>query len=351
MMDGKKPYLVVILIQSIYAVTYILSKAAFNGGMNCFVFTFYRQAIATVFLVPVAVIFERKRAPSLSFMAFCKIFMLSLFGITLSLNLYGIGLVYTSATLLVATTNTLPVITILLAVLLRMETVKLRTFSGKAKVVGIILCMAGCASLAIYKGPYLKPLINTHLLEHHNNEEDLSVSHTTRTWVIGCFLLLLANIAWALRLVFQDRILRDYPSKLLFTTLTCILGCIQSLVVAFCIERNPSQWQLHWDVGLLAVAYSGIVVTGVAYYLQTWCIEKKGPVFMAMSNPVSLIITTFSSYFLLGELISLGSVLGEILLVGGFYSVLWAKSKEQTDDNKDFTIEEGKDCLKVEEAT
>nr|DAD40054.1 TPA_asm: hypothetical protein HUJ06_014377 [Nelumbo nucifera] len=184
-MEGRKPYLVAIFIQLIYAGMYILSKAAFNGGMSSFVFVFYRLASATVFLVPLAVIFERKRAPSLSFVVFCKIFLLSLFGVTLSLNLYAIATVYTSATLAVASTNTLPVITFLLAVLLGVETVKLRSFAGNAKVLGIMLCMAGAVTLAFYKGPHLKPLINTQLLEHDISEEDLSISHTTKNWLKG----------------------------------------------------------------------------------------------------------------------------------------------------------------------
>jgi len=48
------------------------------------------------------------------------------------------------------------------------------------------------------------------------------------------------------------------------------------------------------------------MVTGVTYYLQTWVIEKKGPVFLAMSTPLVLIITTFASATILGEIISLG---------------------------------------------
>ena len=57
-MDGKKPYLVVILVQSIYGGMFMLSKAAFNGGMNNYVFVFYRQAAATLFLAPFAFYFE-----------------------------------------------------------------------------------------------------------------------------------------------------------------------------------------------------------------------------------------------------------------------------------------------------
>jgi len=44
------------------------------------------------------------------------------------------------------------------------------------------------------------------------------------------------------------------------------------------------------------------MVTGVTYYLQAWVIEKKGPVFLAMATPLSLIMTIFSSTFILGEI-------------------------------------------------
>ena len=72
----------------------------------------------------------------------------------------------------------------------------------------------------------------------------------------------------------------------------------------------------------------GFVVTGVSFYLQAWCIEKRGPVFLAMSNPLGLLLTIFCSSFFLGEIVRLGSLLGSALLVGGLYSVLWGKSKD-----------------------
>ncbi|KAL5701148.1 hypothetical protein ACHQM5_026517 [Ranunculus cassubicifolius] len=64
----------------------------------------------------------------------------------------------------------------------------------------------------------------------------------------------------------------------------------------------------------------GIMVTGVTFFLQAGCIEKKGHVYEAMSTPLSLILTTLCSVVFLGEAISYGSVLG-VLLVGGLYIV------------------------------
>ncbi|KAI3725645.1 hypothetical protein L1987_65436 [Smallanthus sonchifolius] len=138
-MGKEKPYLVVILIQLIYSGMFLLSKKAFDGGMSTCIFVFYRQAAATLVLVPFAFIIEGKDLPPLSFITFCKIFGLSLLGITTSLNIHGVALKYTSASLAAAVSNCLPVITFFMACLLRYESVKLKTSSGIAKITGIVI--------------------------------------------------------------------------------------------------------------------------------------------------------------------------------------------------------------------
>lgn len=344
-MGARRSYLAVTLIQTIYSGMFLLSKAAFDGGMNNFVFTFYRQAAATIFLLPLALIFEWKNAPPLSFMTVCKIFVLSFFGITLSLNLYGVALIYTSATLAAATTNCLPVITFLLAISFGMESVKVRTTPGIAKVAGIVVCMGGAATLAFYKGPHFGPFLQYHLFQNGGIKDHGVPSNYGKTWIKGCFLMLISNTFWGFWLVLQARVMKSYPSKLLLTTLQCFLSAVQCFVLAIALERDLDKWKLGWNVSLLAVAYCGIVVTGVTYYLQAWVIEKKGPVFLAMSTPLALIITICFSAFLLGEIISLGSILGGLLLVGGLYSVLWGKSREQKMNNGScMKAEAGKEC-------
>ncbi|KAK4788288.1 hypothetical protein SAY86_019607 [Trapa natans] len=324
---GKKPYLVAVLIQAIYAGMFLLSKIAFDQGMNNFVFIFYRQVIATVFLTPAAFYFEWRTAPRLSLVTFFKIFMLSLCGITLSLDIYGIALVYTSATLAAATTNCLPAITFFLALLFRMEKLNIKSSSGTTKLAGVVVCLGGAATLAFYKGPQLS------IWSHHHRHQTPYTPHPhvplQKAWIKGCFLMLSSNILWAFWLVLQGRVMRSYPSKLLLTSLQCFLSSIQSLVIAVPFARDINDWRLGWNIRLLSVAYCGIVVTGFTYYLQTWLIEKRGPVFLAMSTPLALIITICLSAFALRELISLGSILGGLMLVGGLYFVLWGKSKEQ----------------------
>uniref|UniRef100_A0ACD5ZRR9 Uncharacterized protein n=1 Tax=Avena sativa TaxID=4498 RepID=A0ACD5ZRR9_AVESA len=322
---GKKAYVVAMVIQVIYTGMYVMSKAALDSGMNSFVFIFYRQAAATLLLLPLAILLERKNAPPMSLWLFTKIFMYALLGITVSMNLHNLSLKYTSATVASATSNSIPVITFLFAVLLHLEAIKLSASSGMAKLAGVALCVAGVLVIALYAGPPLSPL-NHHRAfaghAHANKQEG--------QWMKGTFLMLLANITWSLWMVLQARLLKEYPNKLLLTALQCLLSAAQSLALAAAATGGEEgAWRLRLDVGLVAVAYSGFVVTGVSFYLQAWCIERRGPVFLAMSNPLVLLLTVFCSSFFLGEVVHLGSVLGGALLVAGLYSVLWGKSREQ----------------------
>jgi drug/metabolite transporter (DMT)-like permease len=49
----------------------------------------------------------------------------------------------------------------------------------------------------------------------------------------------------------------------------------------------------------------GILASGVAYYMQVWVIDKSGPVFLAMTMPITLLVTLILSLFL-GEAVTVG---------------------------------------------
>lgn len=153
----------------------------------------------------------------------------------MALNVFCLGLVYTSATLAAATTNCLPVTTFFFAVLLRyfpatfsyphieffllfqltsvnfhvlhcrMEKVTIKTTPGIAKVVGLAVCMAGVATLAFYGGPQLNPSIHYPFLGNNHDTQQDHQAHASfgKTWILGCFLLFLSIVSWGLWLVLQ----------------------------------------------------------------------------------------------------------------------------------------------------
>nr|XP_029122815.1 WAT1-related protein At5g64700 isoform X2 [Elaeis guineensis] len=331
-MGNMKVYAVAFLIRFIYAVMQILTKAAFDGGMSTFIYVFYRQLIGTLFVAPIALVLERNMAPPLSFKVCFKIFLLALVGFVVFLDTFSVGLDDTTTTSAAAMTNSVPVVTFILAVLFRIETIKIKKLQGIAKVSGLVLCLAGILTMAFYKGPQLKSFHHHHLLGHEASQTDRGHSK----WALGTLLMTISTTALSLWIVLQGYVLEEYPAKLLFTALQCLCSSIQSFFIALAFERDFSRWKLGFNMNLLSVTYG------------SWTIEKKGPVFLAMSTPLTLIIQIICSSFLLGEVINLGSILSAVLMVGGLYGVLWGKKREEKDRKMQIRDNE-KACLEEKE--
>ncbi|XP_008663201.1 WAT1-related protein At5g64700 isoform X2 [Zea mays] len=331
--DWRKPYIVAIIVRVIITGMFVINKAAMDHGFNSFVFVFYRQVAASVLMVPIAVLLERRNARSMSSVLLFKIFVCALIGITVSSNLYNVSLKLTSATVVAASTNAIPVITFCLALLLRMEEVKLRSASGMAKLTGVALCLAGVLVIAFYAGELLSAVNHHHAFgapapTHAASSTAAAKTMTGAAWIKGTFITVLATLAWSLWLVLQAAVLKEFPNRMLVMATQCLFSVVQSFFAAVVAERDLSMWKLRLDVALLAVLYSGFVVAGVNYYLQAWCMEMRGPVFLAAWTPLSFALTVFCSSFFLGEMVHLGSIVGGILLCGGLYSLLWGKSRE-----------------------
>lgn len=314
-------------VQFANAAFIIISKAALNNGMSHFVLVVYRHGIATLFLSPLAY-FLRKEETSFTFYIFCRIFILA-FGTAISQNFYYAGLIYTSPTLASALGNALPAMTFVMAVLFRLEKFHIRSLQGQAKLFGVLVCIGGSLMVALYKGPVIPMLWDPrgHAQAPHNSQDD------TRTLKIKGSLFLFASFTTrSSGFILQAIIAKLYPAELSITTLMCLLATVQSAAIALVFERNPAAWALKWDIQLLSVVYSGIVLSGVVYYMQTWCISRRGPVFASMFNPVLLIIVSILSFFIFSERLHLGIALGGVLVVAGLYTLLWGKKNDVQED-------------------
>ncbi|CAI0396112.1 unnamed protein product [Linum tenue] len=328
--ETQKPYIAMLLVQLIYAGMALFSKAAISSGMSSFVFVTYRQAFATLALAPFALFIQSEKDVPLSKKVLLKIFFISSFGLSLSLNLYGVAINYTTATFAAAATNAIPAITFTLAVLLRMERLSIRKVHGMAKVIGSAVGVSGALVFALVKGPALVNDVHTSTSKHGPLKHCCSKGD----WIKGSLVMILANTIWSLWVIIQGRMVKQYPAKVRFTALQCVFGCIMAAVVAVVAERDASAWKLGWNIHLYAVAYCGVVVTGLTYWLQLWAIQRKGPVFAAMFTPLALIVAAIFSAIVWKEVLYLGNLGGAVLLVGGLYLVLWGKNKEEKQQTK-----------------
>eukprot|EP01018_Ginkgo_biloba_P006076 Gb_16150 [translate_table: standard] len=325
--EKSKPYIAMISLQFGYAGMNIITKVSLNRGMSHYVLVVYRHAVATAVIAPFAFFVERKVRPKLTFFIFCQIFALALLGPVIDQNFYYAGLKYTSPTFACALSNVLPAMTFVMAAVFRMEKVDIRKIRSQAKIVGTLVCVGGAMLMTLYKGPVVPMFWSPH------HPKDAATSATApaaadKDWTKGSLLLVAACLAWAAFFVLQAAVLKKYSAQLSLTTLICFLGTLQSIAVTLAVERKPSVWALGWDMNLLTAVYSGVVASGIAYYVQGLCMQLKGPVFATAFSPLMMIVVAVMGSIILAESIYLGSVVGGVLIVAGLYAVLWGKLKD-----------------------
>ncbi|OMP02751.1 Drug/metabolite transporter [Corchorus olitorius] len=322
----------VVVFVAIFSAIFFAERLHLGRGLNQFVFIAYRHIIATLFLGPFAYVLEREGRPSLSFSLFAKIFLLSSMAITYY-SLFFLGLTYTSPTIASALSNISPSLTFLMAVLLRMERVKIRSASGQAKVFGTIICFAGSLVLTLWKGGYQlkgiekRPLINI----YGTNGSTGQLRHGKENWLKGSCLVLISTVAFSGWMILQGTVSKAYPAQLSLNALICFIASLQSSLVAVSVARNPDLWKLDWNVQLLTIIYSGVVATALTYYIQTWCIRHKGPVFVSSFSPLCAVMVAIFSAIAFAERLHLGSLLGAFLIIAGLYIVLWGKKSDTSE--------------------
>ncbi|KAF9601884.1 hypothetical protein IFM89_023948 [Coptis chinensis] len=342
-------YVAMIVVQLSYGGSSILAKISLEKGMNQQVFIVYRHLIAMLVLAPLAYAFERKTRPPLPFTTIMKIFVLASLGSTLNLNLYYAGLKYTSPTVATALTNVTPSLTFLIAVSLGMERVMLRSIKGQAKIIGALVCVGGALIFTFWKGDYLlrdfnqRPLINI-----HNTKGSLGSRHHENDWIKGSALVLASNAAWSAWFILQALICKDYPANLSLNTLICFFASLQSTVLGFILDRQATSWKLGWNVQLFTIVYCGVLNSALVYFLQTWCINEKGPVFVAMFSPLLLIIIAIFSAIAFAERLHVGSFIGSVIIIFGLYCVLWGKTKDGSVEKKPDSKESSFNTQKLE---
>ncbi|XP_027106361.1 WAT1-related protein At1g68170 [Coffea arabica] len=332
-LHGMKPTMMMVMVQVALAGVNIFYKLAANDGMSMRIMVAYRFMFAAAAVVPLALYFERNSRPKLTWMVLFEAFLCAFFGGSLAQNLYAQSLILTSATFASATTNLIPALTFIIAVFFRLEKFELKTKAGKAKVTGTLICLGGAMLLTFYKGAEIN-LWSTHLgLLHENNRlhaGHLAASHqNSRNHILGPLLAISSSFSAALSLIFQAKMSERYPCHYSSTALICLMGSLQTVIFALCVENNRwSEWKLGWNIRLLAVSYSGTVASGIMITVTMWCVRMRGPLFVSVFSPLMLILVAIAGSLFLDEKLHLGSVLGAFVIIVGLYSVLWGKGKE-----------------------
>ncbi|KAK8941557.1 WAT1-related protein [Platanthera guangdongensis] len=234
------------------------------------------------------------------------------------------GAQQTSAGFASSLENIIPSIALLIALLFRVEKIDIRQRHGQAKIIGAVVTIAGTIIMILYKGPAVEFFwTNGRQPQQQNKHESNDYNR-----ISGTLMLLVSFICWAFFLLLQSNTLKSYPAKVTLTIYICSLGALMNFVMALLGgARSLEPWILGWDMRIFAVIYSGVVCTGLSYFILGMVMMKKGPVFAGAFNPLTMVLTVVLSSIFLAEKTALGTIIGATVIVIGLYSLLWGESK------------------------
>ncbi|CAN1272753.1 WAT1-related protein At3g28050 [Linum perenne] len=323
------PFSAMVIMQSVAVGLNTLFKAATMEGMSYHVFVAYIHAIGALVLLLPAHFFSYRLLiqPSATLLLLLPSYLLSLSGVCVS-----IFLILSLEILLTFDYNFDRLNSLMACVLItksRMEKIVVRRRWSQAKVIGAIVSIGGAIVVTLYKGTALTTAATS--------------QSTSQNWVLGGFFLTCQYIlvplwyivqvyALLCSLVIKTQIMKEYPDELTVVFLYDLVVSIVAAVVALITEgTSPTAWILGPNIALASVFCSGILGSCLNIIVHTWALRIKGPVFVAMFRPLSIVIALVMGVVFLGDTLHLGSLVGAAVISIGFYTMMWGKAQEEQD--------------------
>ncbi|KAM7512427.1 hypothetical protein LguiB_011302 [Lonicera macranthoides] len=316
------PFTALVAIECITVGGNTLYKEATSQGMNYYAFVVYTFLIGSLLLLPYPFfMYRRSVLPRISPFVVCKIMILGVVGyLAQMLGYVGIG--YGSPTLSSVTSNLTPAFTFLLAIIFRMEKLNRRSSSSQAKIMGTLVSISGAIVVTLYNGPSIlftpQPSDSLHL--HRSSQSN---------WIIGALLLTAQNLLLSIVYVFQAQIMKEYPVDLVVVLVYDFSGLVVSAIVGLIMERNLNAWKIKPGIVLTTMIYMGFFAGFFTGIVHTWGLRIKGPLYIALFKPLSIVIAVVMGVIFLGDTLHLGSIIGGAIISIGFYGVIWGKAKEE----------------------
>lgn len=137
-------------------------------------------------------------------------------------------------------------------------------------------------------------------------------------------LVMASALSWSIWSIIQAQVNQEYAATYSSTALMCFMSSCICLVIGFCVDHDQSDWSLmNSSVRVISATYAGVFCSALSYFVMSWCIQRKGPFFVSIFNPLPIIIVAVLSWILLGEKIFTGTIVGSTLIILGQLMLLW----------------------------
>ncbi|KAL6848422.1 hypothetical protein ACP4OV_021716 [Aristida adscensionis] len=344
-METVKPVLTMLAFDARFAVMTALIKKLQAQGLNPVVLIALRQFVAAVFLAPIAYFKERNARPKFTKEIFAYLFMSALIGVLSVQYLFFLGLSYTTATLAATISNMNTVLTFVMAVVFRVETVDVKSKAGLAKTIGTLTSAGGVTLLSVYKGAALTHTASS-AHEHAGTGSGGGGAASQGRWILGSAFVLANCVMFSLWMLLQGKLTKKYPAVVSSTAFMALFSSLQAVMLALMTQRRLSVWFIRGSVQITTIIFarSGVVRDRLCV-LMTWCIEKRGPV---ANRPVARwqsagagaepVMAAVIDLFILHEELYLGNAVGAVLIVAGLLPSSLGESMDTTPTAKDAAL-------------
>lgn len=289
---------------------------AFGGGGNSvfikiglkemplFTFNFLRFALASLTILP----FLLKEKP-LNKKDITTLILFSLL-LTIQITLFQFGVRLTTATISTVLYVLAPIIVALLSYLLLAEKL------SSQKVAGVVLGLLGAIVII--------------LLPRLSNGAPFSGN------VIGNLLIIIAVVLTAFYTVLSKRLQKKY-TPMQMTAVFIFLST--GIFFFFAIPETPAtlQWIQHISFSsIISIIFVGFFGTTVNYLALQYAIKHGSPLISSMSLYLAPVVTFIWAFFLLGEQLTTGLVIGALLAFAGVFLTLNATRNKRVEKTPNF---------------
>ncbi|KAL3645320.1 hypothetical protein CASFOL_010500 [Castilleja foliolosa] len=326
-------------VQFLYAGNSILLSYILKFGIHPSSLIILSSFATFLLLSPFSFLFERKLWPKrISSKLFIQWLLLSFGGVTVFQYLFMKGVSLTSPEMATAMPNLAPGLIFCIAWALRLEKVKLDCIYSRAKIGGTLLCVVGAVAMSVMKSVVQ---VNAAKESETSSPQTPQTVVFDRQTIVGCIYLIAAVIDLSFQVILQAITLHEFPAPVSLCAVTSLIGGLMTAIAQRFEDRQTQQpeWHLLTIQEMLVYAILAGSVSGMCVSLNAWAMKKRGPVIVAIFNPLGTVISAVFSVITLGESIGAGSLGGMCLMFTGLYLVLWAKRKEDVFIANDTSLE------------